>query len=143
MPTLYWCPHQVLKATGAPESEYLSKQAEYLIFYFQFHSAPGDRIYSLYIGLMTSDKFVHLSNTLYKDVFVDPAIWFCWMAYYLLKIPYFIRQGILVPLVQMFVSSELVPGERSKHHNSRNSTANKFLDFRFPTKSSQKRLLYG
>ena len=69
---------------------------------------------------MTSDKFVHLSNTLYKDVFVDPAIWFCWMAYYLLKIPYFIRQGILVPLVQMFVSSELVPGEHSKHHNSRN-----------------------
>jgi len=75
----------------------------------EFHSAPGDRIYSLYIGLMTSDKFVHLSNTLYKDVLVDPAIWFCWMAYYLLKIPYFIRQGILVPLVQTFVSSELVP----------------------------------
>ena len=78
---------------------------------FQFHCAPEDRVYSLYIGLLTTDKLLHIYNTLTRDVFMDRSIWFCgWFAYHVMRLPYFVRRYILVPLIQTFVSSELLPG---------------------------------
>jgi len=75
----------------------------------EFHCAPEDRVYSLYFGLLTTDKLVHTYNTLTKDVFVDSAIWFAWLGYHVMRLPYFIRRFIVNPLIQTFVSSELLP----------------------------------
>jgi hypothetical protein len=68
MPTQYWCPHQVLKATGAPE-------VSTFIFSFPLlHLSPFFFLYSLYIFYISFylfqkeiqisyRKFKHLRNS--------------------------------------------------------------------------------
>ena len=42
---------------------------------------------------------------------MDRSIWFCgWFAYHVMRLPYLVRRYLLVPLIQTFVSSELLPG---------------------------------
>ena len=60
-------------------------------------------------------KLVHTYNTLTKDVFVDSAIWLCWFSYHIMRLPYFLRNYVVNPLIQTFVSSELLPGKFKKN----------------------------
>ena len=65
--------------------------------------------------MLTMDKMVHMYKTLTNDVFVDSAIWFGWFGYHVMRLPYFIRRYVVNPLIQTFVSSELLPGILSSH----------------------------
>ena len=64
---------------------------------------------------MLSDNLVNINDTLDKDVIIDPAIWFAWINGIVLKLPYFVRKWILYPLIQKFVSDEILPGTYSKN----------------------------